>query len=259
MSANKKISEVKVEQTHGDLELKRPAWQRFSYSAERLATKLLEFRNTHKNEEARKAYCELSRLAPKCYAYLSAHRRRFTAISSTGGVVSILEDRSYPTAHQTAVGEVRLVLYFFTNELSNDSGKHCRDLFDDWGRAKDTIDRILSVSWHRQFLAVPALIQQERTLLTVKSRGSSQLHQLQVPNLPVVNLALNQIRHNGECHDVTAKGARLVDCLVKAWPDWFPTEKNGFTKASVIKKSFPAPIRELIETESGKGYRLKIK
>lgn len=74
-----------------------------------------------------------------------------------------------------------------------------------------------------------------------------------------VNLRLKQIRNADICYDVTADGALLVDRIIKAHPDWFAASKNGFSKPSSTKNSLPDAIKELIETQPGKGYRIKLK
>lgn len=100
-------------------------------------------------------------------------------------------------------------------------------------------------------------IEQNAPNSSVRESQNSHVSQLWHRELPQVDLVLNQIRYDGVCHNVTSEGAKLVDLLVKAPPyEWVPTHKV-FSKPSRVKNSLPAPIRNLIETDRGKGYRLK--
>ncbi len=76
------------------------------------------------------------------------------------------------------------------------------------------------------------------------------------PSAMSIDLRLNQIRYGGACYDVTADGALLVNKLVEA-NDWF-SASSIFSKPSEVLRSLPDPIKKLIETQKGKGYRLKL-
>ena len=75
------------------------------------------------------------------------------------------------------------------------------------------------------------------------------------PDLPVVDLKMAQVRYQKVCYPVTPEGASLLNYLVDCYPNWF-TASSIFNKPSSIKKSLPQKLSDLIETESGKGYRL---
>ena len=72
-----------------------------------------------------------------------------------------------------------------------------------------------------------------------------------------VNHELLQVRYNGKVHDITASQAHLLQALVDARGDWVSASGLGITKPSRIKDTLPEPIKALIETLSGHGYRLK--
>lgn len=48
----------------------------------------------------------------------------------------------------------------------------------------------------------------------------------------------------------------MVKLLVEHKGEWVAMAKNDFSKASEVKKSLPERIRSLIESETGKGYRI---
>lgn len=75
-------------------------------------------------------------------------------------------------------------------------------------------------------------------------------------NSPIVNEELSQIRYDGEYYDVSAEGARMVKLLAEHLGEWVAMAKNNFTKPSEVKKKLPGPIRDLIESQKGKGYRI---
>jgi hypothetical protein len=75
--------------------------------------------------------------------------------------------------------------------------------------------------------------------------------------LPKVNRRLNQVRYAGECYDVSPGAAELFQQLVDRCGDWFAAS-SILSKPSAIKASLPEPLKRLIETAKGKGYRLKI-
>jgi hypothetical protein len=56
---------------------------------------------------------------------------------------------------------------------------------------------------------------------------------------------------------VAGEAARMLQVLCDAKGEWVAMYKNGFTKPSDTKKSLPAELCDLIESESGKGYRLR--
>jgi hypothetical protein len=73
--------------------------------------------------------------------------------------------------------------------------------------------------------------------------------------LPEVDLALNQIRYDGNCFNVTPDAALLVQKLVEAHPQ-FLSASGLFTRPSDLKNSLPAPIKSLIQSKPGSGYRI---
>lgn len=72
---------------------------------------------------------------------------------------------------------------------------------------------------------------------------------------PDVNIEASRVLFRGESHDVTPESARLVHLLADARGDWVSMHKNGFTKASDLKRRLPEQLRRHIISESGKGYR----
>ena len=50
---------------------------------------------------------------------------------------------------------------------------------------------------------------------------------------------------------------RMLQVLIDAKGEWVAMEEKDFTKASRVKDSLPEPLKELIETKKGKGYRFK--
>jgi len=102
------------------------------------------------------------------------------------------------------------------------------------------------------FLASVVLIDAMRSAVngTPQTTGSSSI-------LPQINLQLNQVRYAGQCYDVSSDGALLLSKLVESHPH--EVAASGlFSKPSDVKKRLPMPLRELIKTEGGKGYSLKI-
>ena len=77
-----------------------------------------------------------------------------------------------------------------------------------------------------------------------------------VPELPIVDDKLLQIRYDGETHAVSSEGARMVKLLVDCFGEWVPMAQNDFSKPSDVKKKLPEQIKSLIKAEKGKGYRI---
>lgn len=85
--------------------------------------------------------------------------------------------------------------------------------------------------------------------------GASVLH-IALPKLQV-NTRLRHVRHRGKVYDLTSNQAKLLKALVGANGDWVSMSGLGIKKPSEAKNNLPEAIKQLIETESGKGYRLK--
>ena len=73
-----------------------------------------------------------------------------------------------------------------------------------------------------------------------------------------VNEDLCQITMSGEVHETTSEAARMA-CLLSNTPgEWVSMSKSGFSKPSQVKSKLPPPLLKMIESSSGKGYRLRI-
>jgi len=73
---------------------------------------------------------------------------------------------------------------------------------------------------------------------------------------PKVNKDLCQVRYRDKCHDVTESQSMGIDALVRAKGDWVSWSGLGISKPSEVKEGLPQELQELIETSSGKGYRM---
>ncbi len=237
-------------------------WFTLSKKLEQLAVKVLSLAPVVK-EGSHRDWKTVVRKLLRSTNGLRHKMKRFDAdLSSIGATISDIvrvASRSYPSAHHAALDEAHLLLeslqhrqrvYRLIRKLCR-SGIKMNPEFD-----SDPIFKF-SEKWHQDFQDVPARIRRERWALVKKKEILSQLSKPQIPNLPIVNLELKQIRYAGECHDVSGDSALLVQGIVDAHPDWFPASKNGFSKPSSTKHSLPDPIKDLIETAKGKGYRFK--
>lgn len=72
-----------------------------------------------------------------------------------------------------------------------------------------------------------------------------------------VDEALDQIRIDGEAHNVPSEATRMAKLLLEANGEWVGMAKNHFSKPSETKKKLPTAVQEMIVTEKGKGYRLR--
>jgi len=72
-----------------------------------------------------------------------------------------------------------------------------------------------------------------------------------------VDVALSQIRIDGAAIDVSSGAARMAEILLDSDGEWVSMREHDFSKPSETKKALPASVLKLIETEKGKGYRLK--
>jgi len=61
---------------------------------------------------------------------------------------------------------------------------------------------------------------------------------------------------DGNSHVVTAEQKRMMQLLVEANGHYIAMSKTDFSKPSKLKNGLPEQLRHLIESESGKGYRL---
>jgi hypothetical protein len=77
------------------------------------------------------------------------------------------------------------------------------------------------------------------------------------PELPKVDVNNCQVRYKGQCHDVTGDAALLFKYLIDSYSEWF-SASSKFAKPSAIKSTLPPDLKALIETQKGKGYRLKL-
>ncbi len=75
------------------------------------------------------------------------------------------------------------------------------------------------------------------------------------PELPQVNLDLNQIKYAGECYEVSGDAALLFSKLVEHYPHPFPAS-SLFANPSRVKNSLPDILKAMIESQPAKGYRL---
>ena len=150
----------------------------------------------------------------------------FEAVGPPGDVVSI-ESRAYSSAHHAAFGEACFILKGLEPSLYPvdwmEDTFDPSDIIENWNRDSNAIAKRLSITWRDDFKVVRARIRRERAALeraesrqvsqaappnlhgAANRRGASnesangQPSQLQLPNLPVVNLELNQIRYAGQC------------------------------------------------------------
>lgn len=173
-----------------------------------------------------------------------------------------IENRRYHSAHHAAFGEAARFLKGLQDrmcaDLPNDGDFDPAIIIEDWERVRIYILAQFSKQWMADSLTLRRRIRRERREFALKSKSLAMDAKPKSADLPKVNLKMNQIRYRGKCYDVEADGALLVDRLVLAYPEWFSASENGFSKPSKIKDALPAPIRNLIETKPGKGYRLKI-
>jgi len=72
-----------------------------------------------------------------------------------------------------------------------------------------------------------------------------------------VNEEFSQIRIDDKLYDVSGEAARMAKLLLDNETEWVSMKNHGFTKPSEVKKKLPEAVLNLIETEKGKGYRLK--
>ena len=93
--------------------------------------------------------------------------------------------------------------------------------------------------------------QDERSTIGINDDAAAK------PEMPQVDLKLNQVRYAGECHNVSPEGAFLMDKLVQHYPHAFAASSE-LSKPSRVKDSLPEAIRALIVAETGKGYRLNL-
>ncbi len=98
-------------------------------------------------------------------------------------------------------------------------------------------------------IRVAAQLIAERT--TGKTEDSGNLPEIEV------NEKLLQTRCDGNVYDLTDAQTVGMKALVDANGDWVSWSGLEISKPSRVKDSLPEPLKELIETEKGKGYRLK--
>jgi len=80
------------------------------------------------------------------------------------------------------------------------------------------------------------------------------------PPIPriVVSLDPPQVVLDGAAYALTPDGAAFLQTLVEANGDWVAGSSIPDIRADRVKGRLPAPIRDLIEASTGKGYRLKL-
>ncbi len=93
--------------------------------------------------------------------------------------------------------------------------------------------------------------------LQAEDDSANSTHGRVVPELPIADEELLVIRYNRQDYKASNEGARMVKLLVENIGEWVAMGKNDFTKPSDVRKSLPEPIQSLIESEKGKGYRIK--
>lgn len=72
-----------------------------------------------------------------------------------------------------------------------------------------------------------------------------------------VDLEIFRITVDGKADDVPPEAARMAKLLLEANGEWVPMSKNDFSKPSKTRKDLPAAVQAMIETDKGKGYRLR--
>jgi hypothetical protein len=72
-----------------------------------------------------------------------------------------------------------------------------------------------------------------------------------------VDVELARIRIDGKAHDVPVEAARMAKLLLDADGEWVAMAKNGFTKPSTTRLKLPKELQKIIESDKGKGYRLR--
>ena len=65
------------------------------------------------------------------------------------------------------------------------------------------------------------------------------------------------MRYAGAVYNVTDAQATGLKATVDADGDWVSWSGLGIDKPSDLKNSLPEPIKAMIETKPGKGYRFK--
>ncbi len=68
---------------------------------------------------------------------------------------------------------------------------------------------------------------------------------------------LLQARYDGTVYELTDAQAIGLQAVIQAKGDWVSWSKIGISKPSAVKKGLPAPLQDLLESEPGKGCRLK--
>lgn len=93
--------------------------------------------------------------------------------------------------------------------------------------------------------------------LAIQSPGKTVANALACISAIEVDTQLLQVRYEGETHNITADQAMGLQAMIDADGDWVSWSGLGITNPSRAKNSLPGPIKNLIESSSGKGYRFK--
>jgi hypothetical protein len=109
-------------------------------------------------------------------------------------------------------------------------------------------------SWWRNLAIVPA----GQSFLADTTKPAVPYRNGLVSDYYEADPSTNMIRFRERWFPATPDCVLLVEYLIKSYPDWFPTEKNGFSKAWRLKKRLEKNMPGAIDTGQGKGYRLKV-
>jgi hypothetical protein len=193
--------------------------------------------------------------------------RTIVKAESEPNVFEAADEKHYESHHAAALGVLQGFIDDLTCQVVDEAG-------NSWGRY-EVEDPLISrqgnaVFWAQVFDAFESfcikqmnaefanlVVGEPSHLTSIENQSHAPAQVSSLSGLPEVNLDLNQVRYNGECHDVRSDGALLMSKLVEAYPHPFPAN-SLFSKPSNVKNKLPEGLRVLIEAKSGTGYRLKL-
>ena len=239
-------------------------WYFFSLDAERLAKCLRDLPRNVKLCRTKATYFlvrEIVEFVNRLCPSLPAYANIFVAARSSDETIRI-QNRDYFSAHHAALGEASLFIHRLRKRINPkyylggtiDSAI----VLEEWEPVRKLMLDLLPGPWQKDVECLENRTRRERQTVMEKRRIRPGYPKSGSPELPVVNLELNQVRYRDLCYEVRSDGARFMDKIVKAYPGFFPAY-SVFEKPSDVKGKLPEPLRKLIKSEPGKGQYLKLK
>jgi len=80
-----------------------------------------------------------------------------------------------------------------------------------------------------------------------------------VTTIPTIEIdeVNNLIRYENCCYCVSKRAVKLFKAVQSARGEWVAINKKSISKPSDVTEKLPAPLATLLESRSGKGYRLR--